>query len=52
MLFNRQFPAELTKTHNITVDWVLLGYAPSLQVARLTCRGSVLGIRQHCGNYL
>ena len=33
MLFNRQFEAEGTDHHNITVDWGLLGYGASLQVA-------------------
>ena len=40
VLFNRQFPAEGHQHHNITLDWALLGYAPSLQVLRMTCRGT------------
>ena len=32
VLFNRQFPAEGTLHHNITLDWPLLGYSASLQV--------------------
>ena len=32
-MFNRQFEAEGSDHHNITVDWGLLGYGASLQVA-------------------